>query len=181
MSLGKAVDGKEPLALLPRLLDAYRVVLRELAQAGAEWVQMDELCLVTDLAVDAVAAYRKAYDLLSRSPVQVMLTTYFGGLGNNAALACSLQTAGIHVDAVRAPEQLMNVVSRLGAEQTLSLGWVDGRNIWLADLDAASALVRDVVARIGSERVQVAPSCSLLHVLFDTAYELKLIRGCGRG
>jgi 5-methyltetrahydropteroyltriglutamate--homocysteine methyltransferase len=172
--LGKSVDGVEGLALLPRLLKAYQVVLQELEEAGAEWVQVDEPCLVTDLTAEAVAALREAYEMLRDVPVKIMLTTYFGGLGDNLELACSLGTAGIHIDAVRAPEQVFDVVGRLSEAQVLSLGCINGRNIWLADLDAASALVREVVERIGSGRVQVAPSCSLLHVPYDTAFEVKL-------
>ncbi len=172
--LGKSVDGGERLALLPQLLRSYRLILAELAEAGADWVQMDEPCLVTDLTVEAVAGVREAYEVLNVAPVKIMLTTYFGGLGDNLELACCLGTAGIHIDAVRAPEQVFDVVNRLSERQVLSLGCVNGRNIWLADLDAASALVARVVERIGSGRVQVAPSCSLLHVPHDTAFETKL-------
>jgi 5-methyltetrahydropteroyltriglutamate--homocysteine methyltransferase len=103
-----------------------------------------------------------------------MLTTYFGDLGDNLNLACSLETAGLHIDAVRAPGQISSVVDRLRPRQTLSLGCVDGRNIWIADLDALHAVVRSVVAKIGADRLQLAPSCSLLHVPYDIADEKKL-------
>ncbi|MCU1323390.1 MAG: 5-methyltetrahydropteroyltriglutamate/homocysteine S-methyltransferase [Acidobacteriaceae bacterium] len=156
--LGKGAEGWEPLSLLPRLLEVYKLVLQELAAADAEWVQIDEPCLVTDLSSDARAAYRKAYDALSGSPVKLMLTTYFGSLGDNLDLACSLQTAGLHVDAVRGRGQVMEAAGRLKPEQTLSVGCIDGRNIWLADLDRVSALLNEVMQLRGVGAVQAAPS-----------------------
>ncbi|GGG73926.1 5-methyltetrahydropteroyltriglutamate--homocysteine S-methyltransferase [Edaphobacter dinghuensis] len=172
--LGKAVDGTNPLDLLPRLLKAYRTVLGELAAAGAEWVQIDEAVLVTDLPEGYAAAFRSAYVELANIPLKLMLTTYFGELGDNLELACSLGTAGLHIDAVRAPKQVAEVVKQLQPTQTLSLGCVDGRNIWLADLNALQSVVTSVTAKIGAERLQLAPSCSLLHVPYDTADEDKL-------
>jgi 5-methyltetrahydropteroyltriglutamate--homocysteine methyltransferase len=174
LSLGKAVDGVDPLALLPRLLKAYRKVLSDLLEAGAEWVQIDEPVLATDLPSGYDRAFRTAYAELASIPLKLMLTTYFGELGDNLALACSLGTAGLHIDAVRAPGQVSEVVERLGPEQTLSLGCIDGRNIWIADLDALHTVVDSVVAKIGTARLQLAPSCSLLHVPYDTADEDKL-------
>ncbi|HZY72045.1 MAG TPA: 5-methyltetrahydropteroyltriglutamate--homocysteine S-methyltransferase [Edaphobacter sp.] len=172
--LGKAVDNADPLDLLPRLLAAYRKVLGELADAGAEWVQIDEPALVTDLPAGYAEAFRTAYAAFSDLPVKLMLTTYFGGLGDHLDLACSLGTAGLHIDVVRAPGQTAAVVDKLQPQQTLSLGCIDGRNIWLADLDALHRAIAPVIAKIGAERLQLAPSCSLLHVPYDTADEDKL-------
>ncbi len=172
--LGQVVDGTDPLDLLPRLLDAYRKVLGELAEAGAGWVQIDEPALATDLPVGYAEAFRTAYAEFATLPLRLMLTTYFGGLADNLDLACSLGTAGLHIDAVRAPGQVAQVVERLQPQQTLSLGCIDGRNIWIADLDALHKMVASVVAKIGAERLQLAPSCSLLHVPYDAADENKL-------
>jgi 5-methyltetrahydropteroyltriglutamate--homocysteine methyltransferase len=172
--LGKGGDSVDPLALLPRLLDAYRKVLRELVEAGAEWVQIDEPVLATDLPSAYAEAFRTAYAEFGKIPLKLMLTTYFGGLGDNLELACSLGTAGLHIDAVRASGQVAAVVERLQPQQTLSLGCVDGRNIWIADLDALHTMVASVVEKIEAARLQLAPSCSLLHVPYDTADEGKL-------
>jgi 5-methyltetrahydropteroyltriglutamate--homocysteine methyltransferase len=172
--LGKGGEGFDPLDLLPRLLKAYRKVLGELAEAGAEWVQIDEPALVTDLPDDYSEAFRVAYAELAAVPLKFMLTTYFGSLGDNLDLACSLGTEGLHIDAIRAPGQVAEVVERLQPQQTLSLGCIDGRNIWIADLDALHGMVAPIVAKIGAARLQLAPSCSLLHVPYDTADEDKL-------
>ncbi len=172
--LGKAGDGIGPLDLLPRLLNAYRKVLSELAEAGAEWVQIDEPVLATDLPLGYAESFRTAYTEFANIPLKLMLTTYFGALGDNLDLACSLGTAGLHIDAVRAPGQVAGVVDRLQPQQVLSLGCIDGRNIWIADLEASHKVIASVVAKIGVERLQLAPSCSLLHVPYDTADEGKL-------
>ncbi|MBN9617910.1 MAG: 5-methyltetrahydropteroyltriglutamate--homocysteine S-methyltransferase [Acidobacteriales bacterium 59-55] len=172
--LGKAVDNIDPLDLLPRLLATYRKVLGDLVEAGAEWVQIDEPALIIDLPAGYAEAFRAAYAEFSGIPLKLMLTTYFGGLGDNLELACSLGTAGLHIDAVRAPGQVAAVVGKLQPRQMLSLGCIDGRNIWIADLDALQKVIAPVIAKIGAERVQLAPSCSLLHVPYDTADEDKL-------
>lgn len=169
--LGKAAEGVKAVDLLPKLLPAYAQVLTELHEAGAEWVQIDEPYLVTDLDPDYVPLFREAYRELTQLPVKLMLTTYFGGLGTNLDLATSLCTAGIHLDLVRAPQQLAEALGRLGGAQLLSLGLVEGRNIWLNDLKASSDVVNEVVGKLGADRVQIATSCSLLHTPYTTEDE----------
>ncbi|WP_263359293.1 5-methyltetrahydropteroyltriglutamate--homocysteine S-methyltransferase [Acidicapsa ligni] len=175
--LGKVVDvdsGFDPLTLLPRMLTAYVQVLKDLQSAGADWVQIDEPCLVTDLSEIHKAAYRTAYEKLAGVDVRLMLTTYFDELGDNLDLAFSLPVAGVHVDLVRGKGQLDAVLDAVRAGQTLSLGVVDGRNIWLADLDAASVMIAKAQERIGADRLLIAPSCSLLHVPYDAQDETAL-------
>jgi 5-methyltetrahydropteroyltriglutamate--homocysteine methyltransferase len=172
--LGKGVNGFDPMTLLPKLIAAYTEVLQTLAAEGVEWVQIDEPTLVTDLSEAAATGYREVYAELAKQPVKLMLTTYFDALADNVQLAVELGTAGIHIDVVRAPAQLPKVLNALKPEQLLSVGCVEGRNIWLTDFVAASALLKEAVARLGSERVIVAPSSSLLHVPHDLHNETKL-------
>jgi 5-methyltetrahydropteroyltriglutamate--homocysteine methyltransferase len=172
--LGKSVDGTDPLLLLPHLLDAYAQVLEALQQAGVAWVQIDEPCLVTELSDEYRQAYRTAYSRLAGVDVRLMLTTYFGALKENMELAFALPVAGVHIDLVRAPEQLPAALEALGPDQLLSLGVVDGRNIWLNDLDRSAALIDRAIERVGAERLLIAPSCSLLHVPYDASEETEL-------
>jgi 5-methyltetrahydropteroyltriglutamate--homocysteine methyltransferase len=173
--LSKTVDGSDRLALLGQLLPVYIRLLRQLDAAGAEWVQIDEPCLVLDQDADDHAAYLKAYTALADvDGPKLMLTTYFGELGANLALVNKLPVAGVHVDLVRAPGQLDAVLDSLPVSRVLSLGLVDGRNVWRADLDHALALARRAKERIGDARLHVAPSCSLLHVPFDASVETAL-------
>ncbi len=165
---GEAFDRLE---LLDGLLAVYGEVLDELSRLGAEWVQIDEPALVLDLPAAWKQAYESAYNRLQSAPVKLMLTTYFGALEDNLGLALSLPTAGLHIDLVRAPEQLGAVLDRLPPYKQLSLGLVDGRNVWRTDLDAALAVLEDTAARIGSDRLWVGPSCSLLHVPVDLGAE----------
>ena len=170
--LAKTVDGSDPLVLLDRLLPVYAQLLDRLAQAGAEWVQIDEPCLVLDLSPATREAYRRAYAALAAgSRPQLLLASYFGALGDNLPLAAGLPVDGLHVDLARAPAQLDPVLAALPQSCVLSLGLVDGRNVWRADLDVALAVARHAIARLGAERVWLAPSCSLLHVPVDAAQE----------
>jgi len=168
LAKGKDVD---PLSLLDAVLPVYEEVLAQLARAGADWVQIDEPCLVLDLDDAQRAALKRAYKRLSVNGPKVMLATYFGALGDNLELATDLPVHGLHVDLVRAPEQLDAVWARARPDMLLSLGVIDGRNIWRADLDALLARI----APIAAERdLILAPSCSLLHVPVDLGLETDL-------
>jgi 5-methyltetrahydropteroyltriglutamate--homocysteine methyltransferase len=167
---------KTTLALLDALLPVYEQLFSLLATAGIAWVQLDEPCLVTDLDDDTRAAARRALPQLARWAVRpnVLLATYFGALADNLFLAVRSGFEALHLDLVRAPEQLPYVLPALGSSMVLSVGVVDGRNIWRTDLDAAHGLVRRAVDQLGPSRVWVAPSCSLLHSPVDLAREIKL-------
>jgi 5-methyltetrahydropteroyltriglutamate--homocysteine methyltransferase len=174
--LARAEPGATTLDLLDDLLPMYERLFGLLATAGVAWVQLDEPCLVTDLDDAASAAYHRAFARLSRWAVRprVVLATYFGDLFANLPLAVHAGFEALHVDLVRAPEQLAQLLPALDATTILSLGVVDGRNVWRTDLDRAHALVRRAVDELGPERVWVAPSCSLLHTPVDLARELRL-------
>ncbi|WP_210240373.1 metal ABC transporter ATP-binding protein [Amaricoccus solimangrovi] len=111
---------------------------------------------------------------IAKAGPKLLVTSYFGALGPNLDLAAKLPVAGLHIDLVRAPDQLDAVLDALPAGKLLSLGVIDGRNIWRANLDAALAPVARAVARLGAERVEVAPSCSLLHTPYDLDLETGL-------
>lgn len=172
--LGKSVDGFDPLTLLPQLTAAYTAILKTLAAEGVAWVQIDEPMLVTDLDTGIEDAYRRVYAELKSIPIKLMLTTYFDSIGGNLETAIALDTAGLHIDVVRAPEQLDATLGALKPEQILSVGCVEGRNIWLTDFSAVMPLLDRAVSRLGAVRVLVAPSCSLLHVPHDLRDEAKL-------
>lgn len=172
--LGKAQEGYQAIHVFPKLVRAYLEVLRALAAEGVTEVQIDEPALVTDLDPWTRQAYRTAYKAFADVPVKLMLTTYFGGLGDNLSLAVDLRTHGLHIDAVRAPDEVEAVAKALRPEQVLSLGVVDGRNIWLTPFDEAEARIKVAVNELGRERVHLAPSCSLLHVPHDTSKETRL-------
>ncbi len=176
LRLAKRTDGGDPLALLPALLPVYGQVLQALAEAGAIWIQLDEPCLATELDEATRAAYHQAYRYLaSVDPrLRLLLATYFGALDDNLAATCDLPVHGLHVDLVRASGQLTAVLDALPPDRLLSLGVVDGRNVWRTDLDRALVLVRTAQARGRSGSLQVATSCSLLHVPIDLGEERDL-------
>lgn len=167
---GEAFD---KLELLERLLPVYGEILGRLAAQGVEWVQIDEPILVLDLPQDWKNAFERAYNLLQHAPLKKLLATYFGGLQDNLGLVVNLPVDGLHVDLVRAPEQLPLLLDRLPNYKVLSLGLVNGRNVWRTDLAAALALAQDAHGRF-AERLWLAPSCSLLHSPVDLGREEQL-------
>jgi 5-methyltetrahydropteroyltriglutamate--homocysteine methyltransferase len=170
--LGKA-KGVDRLDLLERLLPAYTQLLAQLKDAGAQWVQVDEPILGLDLPPAWRNAFEPCYWQLSQSGARILLATYFSPLEENLSLACRLPVAGLHVDGIRARQELVNVCDWLPVPKVLSVGIVDGRNIWRTDLDAAISVLRPLLERRGGQ-LWLAPSCSLLHVPFSLAGETDL-------
>jgi len=175
--LGKTWEEQiDPLSLLDSLLPVYCEVLAKLAAAGAEWVQIDEPCLVLDLTEAQQAACQRAYNELMNNSggMYVLLATYFGPLQENLQTAVSLPVHALHIDLVRAPEQLDAVLDLLPEETSLSIGVVDGRNVWKNDFEKSLALIEKTVDRIGADRTLIGPSCSLLHSPVDLENETDL-------
>src|SRR5437867_6476114 len=164
------------LALLDGLLPVYAEVLAALGAAGATWVQLDEPCLALDRSDAERAAFARAYDYLAARAgrLQILVATYFAGLGDNLPTAAALPVHGLHVDLVRAPEQLDALLATWPKDRVLSAGVIDGRNVWPAHLEAQPALLERAAAKVGKDRLWVAPSCSLLHAPLDLDLETKL-------
>lgn len=171
--LGKAKDDSNKLDLLNELLPVYEQCLIKLAEAGADWVQIDEPVLATELDQDWQHALTQAYFALNKTPTRLLLTTYFAPLRENLNLACELPTAGLHVDAVNARDEVIKIIDWLPAHKTLSLGIINGRNIWKSDLNGLLDWLEPLHQRLG-DRLWLAPSCSLLHVPVDLEQESEL-------
>lgn len=151
------------LDLLDNILPAYRQLLAALAATGAGWVQIDEPILVLDLPAKWQRAFESVYNRLQQSQLNILLATYFGALGTNLSTVMHLPVAGLHIDTVCAPEQLLPVIDRLPAYKILSIGVVDGRNSQHNDMEKSLRLLKQAQERLGS-RLWVAPSCPLLHL-----------------
>ncbi|KAI9801286.1 MAG: methionine-synthesizing 5- methyltetrahydropteroyltriglutamate--homocysteine methyltransferase [Piccolia ochrophora] len=180
LALAKADRGQsvDPISLLDKLLPLYEELLIKLKDAGAESVQIDEPVLVFDLPPRVKAAFKPAYEkissILSKIP-KLTVATYFGDIVHNVDVLQSLQQLhAIHVDLVRNPEQLETVIGSLGPQQTLSLGVVDGRNIWKTNLKRAVETVETAIQKLGKDRIIVATSSSLLHTPHTLESEKKL-------
>jgi len=175
--LGQTPDGRRgPIDLIDRLIPVYEELFRRLLVAGAAWVQLDEPCLALDLSPEALRAFDAAYERLSGAApgLRVLLATYFGGLDANLPRALRLPVAGLHLDLVRDSEQLQRALADAPRTLSLSLGVIDGRNIWRADLDRVLVTLEGAVEKLGPDRVLVAPSCSLLHCPLDLDLEIAL-------
>jgi 5-methyltetrahydropteroyltriglutamate--homocysteine methyltransferase len=172
--LGKEKEpGFNRLDLLDGLLPVYLQILGELQGLGAEYVQIDEPYLALDLSSESKRAYASAYAAIARAcpGLKIILATYFEGLNENTGLAASLPVHLLHLDLVRAPAQLDQVLSLVPPRLGLSLGVVDGRNVWKNDFERSLDLIGQAVEKLGSDRVAIAPSCSLLHAPCDLMFE----------
>ena len=173
LALGKAKDGSDKLALLPELLKVYAELLQTLSDLGVEWVQVDEPIVVTELGSEWTDALRSAYRELAPSQTKLLLTSYYGQLKENLALVAELPVAGVHLDAVNAKDEVETLISALPEDRVVSLGILNGRNIWKSDLVSTLDWLEPISKRLG-ERLWLAPSCSLLHVPVDLESEEKL-------
>jgi 5-methyltetrahydropteroyltriglutamate--homocysteine methyltransferase len=165
LRLGKQHSEGNRLALLEQLLPVYGEVLTLLAAEGAEWIQFDEPIFALDLSESERAALVSAYQFVrAQTPqLRILVTSYFGDLRENLETFTRLPVDALHVDAVRAAHELEPLLEALSSETILSLGVVDGRNVWRNDFSESLQLLRKALARLGAKRLWVAPSCSLLH------------------
>ena len=173
LAIGKSKDDSDRLLLLPRLLMVYAELLETLAAQGVEWVQIDEPILVTELDADWQHAFNIAYHQLKSCRVKLLLATYFGQLLENTYLTVNLPVAGLHVDAINGRDDIQPLLNLLPGHKVLSLGVINGRNIWKTDLNATLDWLEPLAKRLG-DRLWLAPSCSLLHVPVDLDSEQKL-------
>ncbi|MFD2935851.1 5-methyltetrahydropteroyltriglutamate--homocysteine S-methyltransferase [Spirosoma flavum] len=170
--LGKEKEtGFDRLDLLDRLLPIYEQVLTRLQAQGAEWIQLDEPCLSLDLTDQQREAFATTYTRLRHQfpTLKLLLASYFECYGANLNLAIQLPVDALHLDLVRCPSQLDDILQTdfVNQKTHLSLGVVDGRNIWINDLEKSRATIRRAIQAIGQERILIAPSCSLMHVPCD--------------
>ncbi len=173
LRLGKARDGSNKLDLLPQLLTVYNELFEALQASGIEWLQIDEPILATELEAHWQRAFTQSYHELRRGDIKLLLATYFGELQDNLILACELPVDGIHIDAINARSEVAKVIDWLPVHKVLSLGVIDGRNIWKADINALLDYLEPIHKRLG-DRLWLAPSCSLLHVPVDLGNETTL-------
>jgi len=180
LSLGKVQDSKnpdfEPLTLLDNLVSVYEEIIDKLAAAGAEWIQLDEPIVSTDLSDRQRDALKAAYDRLSKAKgsAKLLVTTYFGGVRDNLDDYLALPVDALHFDFVRGSEDLDTVLASFPQNKILSAGIVEGRNIWKNDYDASLNVLQKAKAAVGADRLWVAPSCSLLHSPVTLQNERKL-------
>ncbi|HLN19539.1 MAG TPA: 5-methyltetrahydropteroyltriglutamate--homocysteine S-methyltransferase [Bacteroidales bacterium] len=167
------LKGFDRMEMLPSLLPVYIDLLSDLQKSGAVWVQFDEPFLTMDLSDVSKNLYKVAYkELKAEFPdIKFMIATYFGRLGNNTSLALQLPVDALHIDLTRYPEQLEEILRVTPEEMTLSLGVVDGRNIWKNDYKKSLGLIQSAIKQIGEERIILSPSCSLIHSPIDLAAE----------
>jgi 5-methyltetrahydropteroyltriglutamate--homocysteine methyltransferase len=156
--LGKCKGGDfDRLQLLPALLQCYAQLLQILAREGVEWLQLDEPILALDLPANWLESFAPAYQQLARAPLKIMLASYFGSVARHAALLNALPLAGLHLDLVRAPEQLPVFAEQWPTGRVLSAGIVDGRNIWRSNLSAQLALLEPLAGQLG-DTLWLAPA-----------------------
>ena len=171
--LSKSVDGSDKLALLPSLAQCYATLLHRLAERQLEWVQIDEPILALELDDRWRGAFEAAYAALQGPRPRLLLATYFEDVTHHLGLIHRLPIEGLHIDAVRAPRQVAAAVEQLPSDRVLSVGIIDGRNIWRTDLRRALDLLQPLHAHLG-ERLWIAPSCSLAHVPITLRHETRL-------
>jgi len=171
--LGKSKDNSNKLNHLDNLLATYEQLLISLEQAGVEWLQIDEPILITELDASWQHALKQAYLALNKSSIKLLLTSYFGELKENLHFACELPVAGLHIDAINGFEEVSKVIDWLPTHKVLSLGVINGRNIWINDLNKTLAWLTPIQQRL-QDRLWLAPSCSLLHVPVDLDSEQNL-------
>ncbi|KAK2144005.1 hypothetical protein LSH36_793g00044 [Paralvinella palmiformis] len=173
--LGKSYESIDHSLFLQQLIEAYHELLNELAAIHIPWIQIDEPIFPLNQQDDFYDMAEKTYTLLSKNSPKILFTTYFSQLNKNA-LAClkSLPCHGIHLDCVRGDYTPDTIASLAKEKEAISLGVVNGRNIWRADLKHILSYLTICSEKLDHEKLMIAPSCSLLHVPVDASLEEKI-------
>jgi 5-methyltetrahydropteroyltriglutamate--homocysteine methyltransferase len=175
--MGKEKDESfSRLELLPKLLPVYEEIIRELKEAGADWVRIDEPALSFDLPEEWRGKFSEAYDSLFSSfgSVKILLANYFGAYGNNLSCVLDAPIDGIHFDLIRGQEDIPNILEHFPEGKVLSAGVVSGRNIWKNDYKNTLSLIRPLVEKVGIENMILSSSCSLQFVPISLSPETDL-------
>ena len=172
--LGKTKEIEfDKLNLLENLLAAYNQILIEFSKRKIEWFQCDEPILVLDLPSTWQQAYLNAYQQLNFDTSHCLLTTYFGSIHDQLSIIKELPVNGLHIDCCTAPEQLSSCLKHLSKDKILSVGFINGRNIWRADLNQILTQLRPL-SDVYGDKLWIGSSCSLLHSPVDLDNETKL-------
>lgn len=177
LMLGKSKDPNiNPIDLIERIIPIYREVLGRLASEDARWIQIDEPVLIMDLPEETLAKFKAAYEYLcgQKNRPRICLTTYFGGISEKIQWLSNINFEALHLDLIRDSQQLDAALKHIPDDMILSLGIVNGRNIWKAKLLSVLCYVDKAIGKIGEERIMISPSCSLLHCPIDLEREEKL-------
>ena len=177
LSLGKSQEaGFDPFSLLDELITVYEEILRKLAALGATWIQLDEPILALDLSDRQRDAFLEVYPRLAKAAgsSQLLVASYFGELRDNLPLFLGLPVAALHFDAVRGAAEIPTLLEKFPADKILSLGVVDGRNIWKNEFRTSLDTLTNAKELLGEDRLWIAPSCSLIHSPVSLGNEPKL-------
>jgi 5-methyltetrahydropteroyltriglutamate--homocysteine methyltransferase len=171
-----APAGFDRLSLLDPLLEVYAELLDELQAAGAEWVQLDEPAFVQDRSPAELDALGRAYDRLGGASARprLLVSSYFDHLGDALGVLAGTPVDGIGLDLTRDGARNLESLAAAGGigDRTLVAGVVDGRNVWVNDLERSLATLATLLGLAGE--VVVSTSCSLQHVPIDLEVEQAL-------
>ncbi|WP_185852072.1 5-methyltetrahydropteroyltriglutamate--homocysteine S-methyltransferase [Blattabacterium cuenoti] len=161
--------------LIENLIPIYIKIIQKLKNEGVNWIQLDEPILGLDMSEKDKKIFKYAYGEISRfcSEINILLTSYFDGISENISLFHDISIQALHIDLVEEPNQLEKILSFFSRESKtiLSLGVIDGRNIWKNNYANSIQKIEKAIESLGEDRVMIAPNCSLLHVPIDIEYE----------
>ncbi|HEX8607875.1 MAG TPA: 5-methyltetrahydropteroyltriglutamate--homocysteine S-methyltransferase, partial [Pedobacter sp.] len=172
--LGKEREtGFDRIDLVKNLLPVYMEILRKLDEQHVDWIQIDEPFLCLDLTEKDKTAFKYVYtEIRKRFPhLKILLATYFESLGENTGLALSLPVTALHVDLIKRPEQLEVILANRPQNLCLSLGLVDGRNIWKNDYLKSISIIKQSLLKMSDNKLIISSSCSLMHSPCDLEAE----------
>ncbi|MFV8391588.1 5-methyltetrahydropteroyltriglutamate--homocysteine S-methyltransferase [Flavobacterium sp. LB2P6] len=174
--LGKEKEaGFHRIDLVDKLLPVYFEILQKLENENVEWIQFDEPFLALNLTDKERNAITYVYNEINKRfpKIKLILANYFDCFGENLETVLALPVHTLHLDLVRCHSQLDDILEsgQLSNTVSLSLGVVDGRNIWKNDFKKSLALIQKATDALGENRILIAPSCSLIHSPCDLDLE----------
>jgi len=167
--------GFNPLSKLPNFLEIYKELFEICSRVGIEWLQLDEPFLICDLNQESKAAFKTLFNFIHDTTIRpkLMLTTYFADIQKNMGIIHESSCEGIHIDCTNTSD-FFAIFPQLPEVETLSLGIIDGRNIWRADLYRILETLKEIINLKPMLDILLTPSCSLIHVPQDVILETQI-------
>ncbi len=167
---------KNKYNLFPDLLNFYLKIITELVGMGVKWIQFDEPILSLDLSIEEKKLILNTYEVISKrfEELNVLVANYFGELRDNSDLFLNLPVKAIHLDLVRGERDLEGILKNISRRTILSLGVIDGRNVWKNNFKKSLEMIKKVQTKLPAENIMLAPSCSLIHSPISIKLESKI-------
>ncbi len=176
-ALSKREDGGDTFEFFEKILRVYEDIVRKISKLDKEIIlQIEEPIFVKDLNSKVLSLIKPSYDRLSKAAdnIKIALITYFEHAKEAVKILVNTPVWAIGLDFIYGKENIETLNYFKNSDKVLIAGVVDGRNVWINDIEKSVKLLENISKEIPKQKIIPSTSCSLLHVPFTIKYEKRL-------